>query len=51
MLEFFGFVFFFPSFMAGPTIEFAAYRDYISLDMFKNKVRPAIALIGALRSI
>nr|BAJ99089.1 predicted protein [Hordeum vulgare subsp. vulgare] len=37
LLEFFGFVFFFPSFMAGPTIEFAAYRDYISLDMFKTK--------------
>eukprot|EP01094_Clydonella_sp_ATCC50884_P020976 TRINITY_DN4495_c0_g1_i1.p1 TRINITY_DN4495_c0_g1~~TRINITY_DN4495_c0_g1_i1.p1 ORF type:complete len:546 (+),score=169.85 TRINITY_DN4495_c0_g1_i1:87-1640(+) len=35
LLEFYGFVFFFPSFLAGPSIEFASYRAFINMDMFK----------------
>jgi lysophospholipid acyltransferase len=37
-LEYFGWIFFFPSFLTGPSIEYAEYRDYINLSMFPNKV-------------
>ncbi|EGC40111.1 hypothetical protein DICPUDRAFT_52171 [Dictyostelium purpureum] len=37
LLEFFGFVYFFPTFLAGPTIEITDYLDYTSGKMFKDE--------------
>eukprot|EP01132_Coremiostelium_polycephalum_P004175 gene4175-5225_t len=36
LLEFYGFVYFFPTFLAGPTIEIKDYLAYTSLSLFKN---------------
>ena len=38
LLEFYGYVFFFPSFLAGPSMEFSAYRAYINMSMFEKEV-------------
>lgn len=37
LLEFYGYVYFFPSFLAGPSIEFSSYRNYINMSMFKDE--------------
>ncbi|EGG17545.1 membrane bound O-acyl transferase family protein [Cavenderia fasciculata] len=37
LLEFFGFVYFFPTFLAGPTIEISDYLKFTSLEMFTDK--------------
>jgi lysophospholipid acyltransferase len=47
LLEYFGFAFFFPSFLAGPTMEMDDYIAYINGDMFKapylhTRTRPPI---------
>jgi len=36
LLEFYGWVFFFPSLLAGPAIEISEYLSYINLSMFKS---------------
>lgn len=54
MLEFFGYVYFFPGFLAGPAILFADYRAFITGAMFKefpgrvspNPVVPSIIALG-----
>jgi len=38
LLEFFGFMFFFPSFLAGPTFEFREYMSFV-YDRLNDKVR------------
>ncbi len=38
LLEFYGFVYFFGSFLAGPAIEIREYQRYIDLSMFDDKV-------------
>mmetsp|Transcript_52365 Transcript_52365/g.131548 ORF Transcript_52365/g.131548 Transcript_52365/m.131548 type:complete len:465 (-) Transcript_52365:50-1444(-) len=47
-LEYFGWLFFFPSFLTGPAIEYTEYRDYINLSMFPNKTIPS-TFIPAMR--
>eukprot|EP01116_Phalansterium_solitarium_P011443 TRINITY_DN27123_c0_g1_i1.p1 TRINITY_DN27123_c0_g1~~TRINITY_DN27123_c0_g1_i1.p1 ORF type:complete len:475 (+),score=132.32 TRINITY_DN27123_c0_g1_i1:217-1641(+) len=38
LLEFYGFVFFLPSYMAGPSMEITEYQNYISGAMFNDSV-------------
>lgn len=51
LLEFFGFVYFFPSFLAGPAIEIREYLDYISMDMFQNKDCKGKVPDGSLQAV
>lgn len=37
LLEFFGFVYFFPGFLGGPAIEIREYQKFIDLSMFDDK--------------
>jgi lysophospholipid acyltransferase len=39
LLEFYGFVYFFGSFLAGPAIEIREYLNYTDLSVFNDKVR------------
>ncbi|KAM9989345.1 hypothetical protein ACTFIY_005386 [Dictyostelium cf. discoideum] len=54
LLEFFGFVYFFPTFLAGPTMEITDYLDYTSGKMFQvrqlNGKAPS-SLLPALKTL
>jgi lysophospholipid acyltransferase len=38
LLDFFGYVFFFPGLMTGPSFDFAEYKRWVTLTMFDIKV-------------
>src|SRR5271154_1598438 len=38
LLDYFGYVFFFPGLMVGPTFDFAEYKRWVTLTMFDVKV-------------
>ncbi|KAI9318306.1 MBOAT, membrane-bound O-acyltransferase family-domain-containing protein [Zopfochytrium polystomum] len=50
LLEFFGYVFFFPTFSVGPAIEFRAYQEYINseppFDRMPSRVVPVLRSLG-----